>query len=105
MDIVVVPSLEEPFGLVTVEALACKRVVIGTNSGGTPEIIQDEITGILVPPRDTGALAQAIIRLSVDEALRKRLASEGHRIVEEFFSGSRFITEMEGVYKEAMELR
>lgn len=105
MDIVVVPSLEEPFGLVTIEALACKGAVIGTNSGGTPEIIQNEVTGILVPPRDPSALAQAIIKLSADEALRKRLASEGRRIVEEFFSGSRFISEMEGVYKEAMELR
>lgn len=104
MDIVVVPSLEEPFGLVTLEAMACGRPVIGTNSGGTPEIIKDEVTGILVPPRDSDALARAIIRLSKDEELWKRLSMEGRKIIEECFNGSRFIRDMEGIYKEAVGL-
>ena len=104
MDIVAVPSWEEPFGLVTIEALASKRPVVATNSGGTPELIKNGVTGILVPPKDPGALAQAIIRLLKDENLRKRLSSEGRKIVEEFFNGSRFMREIEGVYKEARRL-
>lgn len=102
MDIVVVPSWEEPLGLVTLEAMACGKPVIGTNSGGTPEIIQDQVSGILVPPRDPVALARAIIRLSEDGELRKRLSSEGRKIIEEFFNGSRFINDIESIYKEAI---
>jgi len=104
MDIVVVPSLEEPFALVPLEAMACRRPVIGTNSGGTPELIKDGITGILVPPKNPGALSKAIIGLLKDEDLRQRLSSEGRKIVEEFFNGERFISDMESIYKEAAGL-
>lgn len=104
MDIVAVPSWQEPFGLVSIEALACGRPVIGTNSGGTPEIIKDEVTGLLIPTKDPGALARAMIRLLKDEDLRKRLSSQGRKAVESFFSGPRFMKDVEGVYKEAMRL-
>lgn len=104
MDIVVVPSLEEPFALVPLEAMACRRPVIGTNSGGTPELIKDGITGILVPPKDPDALSQAIVGLFKDRDLRQRLSSEGRKIVEEFFNGERFISDMESAYKEAASL-
>ena len=105
MDIVAVPSWEEHFALVPMEAMACRRPVIGTNTGGTPELIKDEVTGLLVPPRNPQALAKAITRLLKDEDLRKRLSLEGRRIVEEFFNGSRFIRDIEGVYKETRQRR
>lgn len=101
MDIVVLPSWEEPFALVPLEAMACGRPVIGANNGGTAELIKDGITGILVPTRDPDALARAIIRLLKDEELRKKLSSGGCKIVEEFFNGPRFIRDIEGIYKEA----
>jgi len=104
MDIVVVPSLEEPFALVPLEAMTCRRPVIGTNSGGTPELIKDGVNGILVPPKDPDALSRAIIGLLKDGNLRQRLSSEGRKIVEEFFNGERFIRDMESVYKEAAGL-
>lgn len=104
MDIVVVPSLEEPFALVPLEAMACRKPVIGTNSGGTPELIEDGVTGILVPPKSPDVLSQAIISLLKDGDLRERLSSAGRKIVEEFFNGERFIGDMENVYKEAAGL-
>jgi len=58
-DFFVLPSLYENFGVVYIEAMACGKPVIGTNAGGPKEIISEE-TGILVPPKDTNALAEAI---------------------------------------------
>lgn len=60
----------EPFGLVTIEAMAMARPVVGTNIGGTPEIIDDGRTGLLVPPSDPAAMATALGRLFSDSALR-----------------------------------
>jgi D-inositol-3-phosphate glycosyltransferase len=67
-DIFVLPSLAETYGMVTIEAMAAGLPVIGTNSAGTPEILRDGWTGLLVPPRDPGAIAHAIARLEDDPA-------------------------------------
>jgi glycosyltransferase involved in cell wall biosynthesis len=60
LDIVLVPSLEEPFGRVVVEAMAMARPVVSANVGGPPEIIEDGRTGLLLPPRAPQAWVQAI---------------------------------------------
>ena len=62
------------------------KPVVGTNTGGTPEIAVDGETGILVPPRDAGALAGALERLAGDAALRRRMGEAGRRRVEEKFT-------------------
>lgn len=78
-DLVVLPSIEEGFGLVLVEAQLCQRPVIGTDSGGIPDIIQDKITGLLVRPEDPVDLAEAIEEILKDKSLAERLAEGGYR--------------------------
>jgi colanic acid/amylovoran biosynthesis glycosyltransferase len=66
---------------VIVEALASGNAVVTTRFGSVEELIEDGVTGLLVPPRDPAALAAAIRRLDGDEALRRRLAAAGRAIV------------------------
>ena len=87
LDIFVLPSRKpEPFGRVTVEAMMQSRPVIATNHGGTCELIEDGVTGILVPPADPAALAEKIDLLLTDSALRQRLGQNAARYALEHFS-------------------
>ena len=80
----VLPSRQEPFGLVNLEAMMTKRAVIASRVGGVPEIVQDQRTGLLVPPENSDALAQAIGRLLTDVPMRRRLAAAGHERARDF---------------------
>jgi glycosyltransferase involved in cell wall biosynthesis len=75
----VLPSVEEGFGLVLVEAQMCQRPVIGTRSGGIIDIIEDGKSGILVPPKDPVNLASAMERILTDQDLAHRLAEGGYQ--------------------------
>ncbi|MGH2567734.1 MAG: glycosyltransferase family 4 protein, partial [Bacteroidota bacterium] len=74
LDLVVLPSFAETYGLVVIEAMAMEKPVIATNAGGVPEIITDGKTGLLVEPRDSKALSRAILRVLDDAELGKSLA-------------------------------
>jgi D-inositol-3-phosphate glycosyltransferase len=76
IDIFVLPSHAETFGFVLVEALAMGKAIVATNSGGVPEIITDGSTGLLVPPRDGQAFADALLRLLKDQRLRSSFSLE-----------------------------
>jgi len=84
LGIAVVPSYSESFGLVALEAMACGVPMVATAVGGLKEIIQDGESGLLVPPKDPGALAQALIALLTNEPLRLRLAQGARRRAEDF---------------------
>jgi glycosyltransferase involved in cell wall biosynthesis len=74
LDVFVLPSIQpEPFGRVTVEAMTQGRAVVATNHGGTCELIEHGVTGMLVPPSDPKSLAIAIEVLLTDAALRERM--------------------------------
>jgi glycosyltransferase involved in cell wall biosynthesis len=75
VDVAVVPSLTEAFGLVALEALACGVPVIASAVGGLKEIVVDGQCGLLVPPGDAAALARALCTLLGDESLRARLSA------------------------------
>ncbi len=84
-DIFVLPSLFESLPVSIIEAYAEKKPVIASKVGGIPELVIDEETGILVPPKDSKALASAIERLIEDEQLRERLGENGYnRFIREF---------------------
>lgn len=74
-DVAVTASIGEPFGLVTVEAMALAKPVVGVDSAGTAEIVEDGVSGLLVPPADPEAMAAAILDLLGDPALRERIAA------------------------------
>ena len=80
LDVFVLPSFSETFGLVVVEAMAMERPIIATNAGGLPEIITNGKTGLLIKPHDATAVAWAIHRVLSDAALRSSL---GHLAREE----------------------
>lgn len=75
-DVFCLPSLSEGLPTVVCEAMACGRAVVATAVDGTPEIVDDETTGLLVPPRDAAALAAALRRLLDDDGLRARFEAE-----------------------------
>jgi glycosyltransferase involved in cell wall biosynthesis len=73
IDVLVVPSLNEGFGRVIVEANAVGVPAVGADAAGIPEVIEHGVTGYLVPPRDAQAMASVVERLLADEPLRRQL--------------------------------
>lgn len=99
VQIAVVPSLwPEGFGLVILEAMRSGCAIVATNHGGAPEILEHEVSGLLVPPGDVEALAAAIERLVTDEALRLRLGEAAERRVREVFTLDRFRSSIQAVW-------
>lgn len=84
VDIAVVPSLYEPFGLVALEALACGVPVVCTTAGGLTEIVVHENCGLVVPPGDSEALAKTLQAIVQDESLRERLRQGARPRAEQF---------------------
>ena len=84
-DVLVAPSRYESFGLIYVEGMMHAKPVIGGRAGGADEVIDDERTGLLVPPGDVAALVAAMCRLAGDEPLRRELGSAGRRRYEREF--------------------
>ena len=81
-EVVAMASHGEGFPLATIEAMAMERPVIATDVGGQPEIITNELTGLLVPPGNPQALADGLLRLLGDSALRDRLGTAGRLHIE-----------------------
>jgi glycosyltransferase involved in cell wall biosynthesis len=98
-DLFVLPSRSEGFGRVNLEAMAMGKPVISTSVGGIPEVVSDEITGILVPPGNSTALSHAIMRLLSDSHLRKSMGRKGRRRVEEQFSLQAHVQRIEEIYQ------
>lgn len=73
------PSVQEGFGIVFLEAMAAELPVVACRIAAVPEVVLDGTTGLLVPPRDPAALAEALERLIREPALAKRLGQEGRR--------------------------
>jgi glycosyltransferase involved in cell wall biosynthesis len=88
LDVVALPSWTEGLPLVLLEAMARGRPVVATRVGGTPEVVTDGETGLLVPPRDPEALAAALRRVLDDPDLARRLGDAGRAQVAERFSAA-----------------
>ncbi len=97
-DLFVMSSVAEGLGTSLLDAMACERPIVATRAGGIPEIVEDGTTGLLVPPRDPRALADAIVRALGDEPLRRRRAQAGVARVRERFTDDRMVAETAAVY-------
>jgi len=86
IDIFVLPSISEGMPLALLEAMASGKPVIGSKVGGIPELIEDGLTGYLVPPGDPNRLAGSIVKLSVDHELMRSMGREARRKVEEKYN-------------------
>lgn len=85
-DIFILTSISEAMSVANAEALACGVPVIATRVRGIPEMIEDNVTGLLVEPKNPEQLANAIIRLKDDEGLRSRIIENGRRKIEQEFN-------------------
>jgi len=100
LDIVVHASiLEEPFGRVITEGMLGSKPVVATRGGGVPEIVLDEVTGLLVPMGDVAGMAEAVCKLVADPALRLRMGSAGKQRVLEHFTTEQTVPQMEAVFE------
>jgi len=98
-DIMVMPSLQESFGVAVLEASAVGLPVIAGDVGGVPEVLMSEKTGILVPPGDVEALSRAIIRLAENADLRKRMGLAGRKFVDENYRWDKCLDMMADMYE------
>lgn len=105
MDIFVLPSLDEGFGVAAVEAAAMALPVIGTNIQGIPDVVIRDETGLLVPPRDPRALADAILALAADPERRQAMGRAGRALVSRRYDWRENTAQMERVYEQALACR
>lgn len=98
LDVVVLCSRKETFGLSLIECMAQQTVPIGTNTGGVPEIIQDGMNGLLVPPFEVEALTSAIKSLLADPSLKNKLAENARKTVQEKFNLESHLEGLEEIF-------
>jgi glycosyltransferase involved in cell wall biosynthesis len=98
-DVFTLPSYEEPFGLVFLEAMAMARPVVAIDNGGTPEVVEHGRSGLLSPPWDVPALAGNISALLRDRELRARFGSYGQKRVREYFNAERMAADAARAYE------
>jgi glycogen(starch) synthase len=102
-DVFVAPSRFESFGLVFLEAMREGKPVVGCMAGGMPEVVMHEVNGLLVPPDDAEALAQAIIRLLRSPELRKSMGDAGRKLFLERFTSARMAEATGVLYQVVVE--
>ena len=100
-DVFCLPStmITESFGIVNLEAMACGVSIVASKIGGIPDVVKDMENGLLVPPKDSNALADAIIYLLENEDQREKMGKNGRKKVEDY-SWERIAEETEKIYKE-----
>ncbi len=101
-DLFVLPSLQEGFGLAPAEAMLLERPTITTNVGGLTDLIENEISGLLVPPADALALTNSIERVLTDSNLSARLGREGRGRIVEQFGAPKIAAQWEEFYEEIL---
>ena len=100
---VVNPSLEEAFGMALVEAMAAGLPTVATSVGGMPEVVADGVTGLLVPPNDSAALAGALGRLLGEPELARRLGAAGRERAVQRFSWDAVAATTVSLYQQLLD--
>lgn len=102
-DVLVATSFaSETFGIALVEAESCQVPVVASHFGGFPEVVQDGVTGLLVPPQDAQALALALRELLADPARRRQMGQAGRRWVHERFHWERVAERVLEAYQQVL---
>lgn len=101
----VLPSVSEALSNTLLESMAAGVPVVATKVGGNPEVVEDGITGLLVPPRDPASLARAICMLLEDRELASKFSQAARQRVAEHFSFPRMVQETEGLYIELLKAK
>ncbi|MEX2158067.1 MAG: glycosyltransferase [Dehalococcoidia bacterium] len=99
LDIFVMPSKAEGFGVAALEASAMELPVVASRVHGIPDVVRDGRTGLLVPPANADALASAIARLAGDRALRQEMGRAGRAFVQERYRWQDNVAQMERLYQ------
>jgi glycosyltransferase involved in cell wall biosynthesis len=100
-DIFVLSSVTEGLGTSLLDAMACGRAIVATDTGGIPEVVAGRVTGTLVPPRDPRAMAAAIVALLSDEGKRRAMGDAGLARVRTRFTVERMVAATAAVYARA----
>ena len=103
MDVFVHPGDPEPFGLVNVEAMAMGKPVVAFAHGALPEIVVDGETGLLVHPEDENAMAQAILALLQDPALRYRMGASGRERALSCFTSAKMVQAVSVIFEKVLQ--
>ncbi len=98
LDVAVLPSYREAQGLSILEAMALSRPVVASRVGGIPEVIEDGVSGLLVPAHDADALARAIVRLLKDHPYADTIGRAGHDVVHGRFCIELMVRAVESIY-------
>ncbi len=99
IDILIHPAAGEPFGRVVAEAMSTAKPVIGANDAGPAEIIEDGVSGLLVSPGDSTAMADAALRLMADADLRTRMGRAARDRIVQYFSGEVHVQAVQRLYR------
>jgi glycosyltransferase involved in cell wall biosynthesis len=99
MDIFAFPSVVEGLGMALIEAMACGLPVVASKVGGVPEVVTHGLNGILVPPRDSAAIATAVVNLQTDRNLAESLRIHALHKVLTCFSRDTMLKEVSELYQ------
>jgi len=99
MDVFAFPSLWEGFGIALLEAMTMELPVVASDVDGIPEVVQDRITGILVPPRSSVPLAEALIALLNRQALARAMGKRGKERVLAHFTIDQYWRKLDELYQ------
>lgn len=104
-DIFVLPSRSEGFSNAIIEAMAASLPVVATDVGGNAEAVKDGVSGFIVPPEDSAALAEAICRLLDDPSQARRMGAAGKTLVAEKFTTSAMMGRIRAAYAKLLAVR
>jgi glycosyltransferase involved in cell wall biosynthesis len=99
LDLFVLSSHLEGLGSSLLDAMACRLPIVATMVGGIPEVVIHRETGLLVPPRDPGAMAEAILKLYLDRTFASRLGEKGYEVVHQKFSAEAMADRVVALYE------
>lgn len=105
LDVFALPSLAESLPLVVLEAIACGTPVVASAVGGVPDLVLADRTGLLVPPGDVAALADAIVRMLEDRERRERFTAQALEHVTRNYSPEKFVERHAQLYRRVIEAK